>query len=108
MGEEDFILWKSCDSPEILWTNLESCVWRGPEWFDYKYCLASMDEYKTLEPLFTHTLGLQDAQAEDMLDYLGHLKQRGGTYSLESIKRVYQELKTTVEKENKELVTTIK
>ncbi|KAF2188895.1 hypothetical protein K469DRAFT_748131 [Zopfia rhizophila CBS 207.26] len=65
-------------SPETLstpsWTRLESCVWSGPAWFTFKVRLNAVKEYQSLYPLFNLGLKVADADLEDFLAYLAHIK----------------------------------
>jgi hypothetical protein len=75
---------------------LDSCVGNGPEWYDYKIRLASIEGYKRLLSLFVTTLRVYDADYYDLLEYLRHIKvsetYRTSRHAEEKIMLLYERL----------------
>lgn len=52
-------------------------MWDGPEWFDFKVCLGSIERYRRLSSLFVDILNVTDADDGDLLSNIRHIKTMG-------------------------------
>jgi hypothetical protein len=73
-GKSIFIPSGNSESPGF-WTTPESCVWDGPEWFNWKHRIIGIPRYRALYSLFKVALGLPDANLEDFLQNLKDIRK---------------------------------
>ena len=73
--EEDMIFVPRSNSMDDWeWKYKADCSWSGPEWYEHKPRLQTVNKYQKLQALFVNTLEISDATLSDFLDYLGRIK----------------------------------
>jgi hypothetical protein len=71
MFSEDDVYIPSKQEP---WVYLKDCVWKGPSWFTFKHCLASILSYDRLYELFKNVMKLDDVGVTHLIDDLIHIQ----------------------------------
>ncbi|TEY73343.1 hypothetical protein BOTCAL_0079g00080 [Botryotinia calthae] len=83
--EEDIIFVPRSNSlDDWEWKYKADCSWSGPEWYEHKPRLQTVNKYQKLQALFVNTLEISDATLSDFLDYLNHIKIDGQSKSNDS------------------------
>ena len=86
--------------PPKKWTELRSCIWKGPTWYRLHKTISKISEYKNLQHLFVEILNVAlEPQLDNFLDYLEQLKNPRLEHRRVIIDNIYDELNAEAQRD---------